>query len=120
MIQNPAIYEQASDLLLALWRAVDPDFKERYKADIWRIYEDRVRAAAGQNGTLARFVSQLARSLGGSLGRNETARGIVADIVASGDDHELLRLLREETPYLILLVRLAMKDLKEQWNDEQL
>lgn len=118
-MQNEAIYDQCTALLLAVWRAIDSDFKERYKLKIWRIYEDRICAAAGQNGTLVRFASQLARSLNAPLGRNEATRENVQTILESGADAAMLRALREETPYLILLVRRQMQILKEQWNDDE-
>lgn len=111
------VYNDARDLLYAIWRTVDADFKASYKMTIWRIFEDRVRVAANQNGNIRRFADQLCRSLGASLGRNEDERGEAFKVLRSDNERALLKVLREETSYVVMLVRMEMQNLKELYND---
>jgi len=119
-VENDELYGATTALLHAIWRAVDPDFKERYRLEIWRIFEDRTRVAAGQNGTLSRFASQLARAMNAAIGRDERERHQAQTVIESGQDRQLLRLCREETPYLILLVRQRVADQRAQVEEDDL
>jgi hypothetical protein len=113
MNEERDLYGQATDMLYAAWKGIDPEFKSRYRAKIWQIFEDRIRVAAGQNGNLAGFISQLARSLQAFIGTNAAHRDMARKAIDAGNDRDVLRLLREETPYVVLLIRMEMQKERE-------
>jgi hypothetical protein len=43
----------------------------------------------------------------------------VAGIINSGNDRELLKMLREDTTLLVLLVRVANEERKEEWKKKK-
>jgi len=113
---DEAIYETCVDLLHPIWRGIDADFKSQYPR-IWQMFEGRVRIAANQNGTLTRFISQLCRSMGSHVtGHDELAR--IEEIVSRNVDGVLMRALREDTPYIIMLLRLRVQQIREEMGYE--
>lgn len=112
-------YDLAVALLYAIWHSIDNDFKSAYKMSIWQIFEDRVRVAAGQNGTLVKFASQLARTVNAPIGRNADDRSNAQGVIESGQDRELLRLYREETPYIVMLLRVDVAAKREEYTENE-
>lgn len=106
------VEKAAFNVLYHVWRGIDSDFKSKYKRDIWRIFEDRVRVAANQNGSVRRFVDQLGRMLASDIGRNAEARDEMLAALKA-DDRQVLRRVRQEASYLVLLVRFEMQKVKE-------
>lgn len=118
-MSHEGLYVDAVDLLRVIWRAVDADFKSRYARETWRIYEDRVRSAANQNASLARFANQLVQRMVASLGRNEEDRATSLRVLQSGNDRALLKLFRDETAYLIALVRVRIQGERDAYHVEE-
>lgn len=114
---NDELYASAAALLGSIWRAMDAEFKASYRRTVWKIFEDRARVAANQNATLARFASQLCRALQSSLGRNEADRAAAQAVLASGQDRAILRILRDETPYVVMLLRVEAAERAELYRE---
>lgn len=111
------LHEQAADLLYALWRGASVSLKSRYRMTIWRQFEDTIRASA-YTGSLGRFISEACAKLQGSIGRTTGERTVAAAVLNSGEDRALLKLMREETAYLVLMVRVRAQEDRERWEAE--
>ena len=106
--------EKAAELLDIVWRGIPSDYKSRYRMNIWQQFEDNIRSAA-YTSSLGKFVNSLCQKLGASIGRNAEDREAAQIILNSGNDRALLKLLRDETTLLVLLVRVANQERREEW-----
>jgi|DewCreStandDraft_4_1066084.scaffolds.fasta_scaffold46606_2 hypothetical protein len=83
---------------------VKTDYKSRYRMTIWDQFQSEIRSAA-YTGSLARFINSICSRMGIDPGRNESERQVIEEIVQSADDRVALKMLREETTLLVLMVR---------------
>jgi len=113
-LQVMPLHQMAADLLMVIWRGVPRDYKSRYRMSIWQQFEDRVRSAA-YTSNLGKFVNSLCLSLSATVGTNAADREIADRILNGGNDRALLKLLREETTLLVLMVRVANQERREEW-----
>jgi hypothetical protein len=100
----------ATDLLTPLWRGINPDYKRRYVFNIWQQAEDNIRSAA-YTSKLSTFLAKITQRLGIVLYADDTEK--VAGVIQSGEDKAILKMLRDETALLVLLVRVANEERKE-------
>jgi len=91
-------------LLTPIWRGLDADYKRKYARTIWQQFEDALRSAA-YTSSLARWYETLGRKL--ALRVRSEDQAAIASVLGSGDDRALLRMIRDETSYLVVLVRVA-------------
>jgi hypothetical protein len=108
---SPSREHLAERLLAPLWRALDRDYKRQYARNIWEQFEGQVRSAA-YTSRLQRFLQHLTGRLPIVLARAEDVAS-VASIIGGGHDRAVLKLLREEAAYLVLLVRVANEERKQ-------
>lgn len=103
---------QAAGLLAAIWRGIPNSYKSRYRRTIWQQFEDNIRSAAYTN-SLGKFINNLCLALGVEIaGRDvETINGLLRDT----NDRALLKLLRDETTLLVLMVRVENQARREEW-----
>lgn len=104
-------------MLMAIWRGIPADFKSRYRMNIWQQFEDQIRSAA-YTSNLGKFVNSLCSKLQATVGRNAEERVYGEKVLNSGQDRALLKLLRDETTLLVLMVRVANQKRREQWEAE--
>lgn len=105
----------ASQLLWPLWRCIEEGYKDRYKREIWDHFENAVRSAA--------YTGKLTTYLANFQARIPTALQLqymkpINKIISSGSDDVILDWLRDETTYLVILVRLKNQDRRETWLEE--
>lgn len=98
----------ATDLLTPLWRGISPDYKRKYARSIWQQFEDNLRSAA-YTGHLSTFYAKIVQRLDILLHKDDTEK--VAAIL-HGEDKAKLKMLREETTLLVLLVRVSNEERK--------
>jgi hypothetical protein len=98
------IHDRATALLLPIWAGIQPEYKSKYKFTIWRQFEDQVRSAAYTT-TLSLFLSRICSRLNVTL--HDDALTDICMIVRGGQDREVLRVLRDESAYIVTRVRLA-------------
>lgn len=110
---DQALREQAAQLLGLIWRGTPADYKSRYRRTIWQQFEDQVRSAA-YTGNLGRMVNSLCLRLGATLGTNAEDREQAGAMLAVADERALLKLLREETTLIVLMVRIANQERQAQ------
>lgn len=104
----------ASQLLLVVWKSIDPEYKSQYRAEIWRQFEERIATAARMTATLQAFLSRLSGMLRiASLGTDEQARAFVMDVLHGqfGDTDEILQVMRNHPTLCAVQVRV--------WNDQE-
>jgi len=110
------MHQTAADLLTAIWRGIPNNYKSRYRRNIWQQFEDNVRSSA-YTSNLGKFVSTLCWKLQAQIGGEDSAD--VERILNGGHDRALLKLLREETTLLVLMVRVANQERQEAWRNRQ-
>lgn len=104
-------------MLAAVWRGIPASYKSRYRRNIWQQFEDNIRSAAYTN-NLGKFINSLCLNL------NVEIRGVddvelVNDALREGSDRAMLKLMREETTLLVLVVRLWNQERREEWEARQ-
>lgn len=109
--------ELAATLLKIIWRGIPADYKSRYRMTIWQQYEDEIRAAA-YTSSLAKFVNTLCFHLRADIGKNEKERAVAEDILRTADERQMLKMLREETTLLVLMVRVDNEEKRDEWIKE--
>ena len=112
------LQQQAANLLAAIWRGVPADYKSRYRMSIWQQFEDQIRSAAYTN-NLGKFVNSLCLKLGATVGRNEAERREAFAVLDTAEAGPLLKLMREETTLLVLMVRVQNQERREEWDARQ-
>jgi hypothetical protein len=111
-MEMDAIHERSAALLTAIWRGVPNSYKSRYRRTIWQQFEDQIRSAAYTN-SLGKFVNNICLALGVEiLGKDVET---VNDVLRGGEDRALLKLLRDETTLLVLMVRVENQARSEEW-----
>lgn len=113
-MENQEIRSKAADLLKAIWRGTPADYKSRYRMTIWTQFENQVRSAAYTN-NLAKFINQLCLKLNADVGRTAGDRAEVELITNSGKDREILKILRDETTLICLMVRVDNQEKRDEW-----
>lgn len=101
-------------LIRSIWDGVPRDYKSRYRLTIWDQFENEIKSAA-YTSSLPVFVTRLCQRLGASLGRTPEERAVVESILKHGEDKTVLRIIREETAYLVLLVRIDNQEKRDEW-----
>lgn len=106
------IHKMAAELLAIVWRGIPPHFKSRYRLTIWEQFENQVRSAA-YTANLGKFVNSLCLKLSAAIGLNAADREQADVILQSGQDRLLLKVFREETTLIVLMVRVANQERRD-------
>lgn len=100
----------ASDLLTPLWQGIQSDYKAKYARTVWQQFENQIKSAAYTE-KLSLFLSRITERLNISIGESHTVK--VAAFIQCGDDKMVLKMLRDDTALLVLLVRVANEERRE-------
>lgn len=114
--QRTIYRNRATAILLAIWDSVPLDYKRKYALNIWEQFQNAVSVAARTN-LLSKFYESLHRKFDTQPIRKE-AQEMVAHIMEAGEDRLLLKLIREETAYLVLSTRVLNEERKERREGE--
>ena len=109
--------ELTATLLKIIWRGIPADYKSRYRRTIWEQFENEIRSAA-YTGSLAKFINSLCSRLQVDLGRTEAERAVAQEILKGADDRAMLKMLREETTLLVLMVRVDNEEKRNEWAEK--
>src|SRR6266496_3566640 len=99
-----AVYLAAS-LLKAVWSQIDPEFKSKYRMDIWTQVETNVAACARMSSTLTKFLSSLCGKFQvATPGRDEQERQFVDLLLHGqyGSPESVLKALRDYPQVCVL------------------
>jgi hypothetical protein len=108
--------EVARDLLTPLWRGISADYKGKYARNIWEQFENAVKSAA-YTARAAEFLSRITARLGIKIQTEHVEQ--VRGVVSSGQDRALLKMLRDDTTLLVLLVRADNEERKAEWQKKK-
>lgn len=107
------LHQRAAALLDVIWRGIPAAYKSRYRRNIWQQFEDNVRSAA-YTSNLGKFVNSLCQNLSVAIYGADDIE-LANDALREGSDKTLLKLMREETTLLVLMVRLRNQERREEW-----
>lgn len=100
----------AEKLLWPLWRCVTDDYKSRYKREIWDHFENAVRSAA-YTGSLRTYLANFQGRIPCDLQAQYMAD--IKHVIDTKCDFDILNWLRDETTYMVMLIRLKNQERKE-------
>ncbi len=100
----------ADKFLWGLWRGIEDLYKDRYKRDVWRLFEDAIRSAS-YTSDLKMFLSNIQKKIPITVQKQHLDD--VLSVVNRGEDEKILDWIRDETTYLVILVRLKNEERKE-------
>lgn len=106
----------AENLLWGLWRSISEDYKMKYPRDIWDHFENAMKSAS-YTSSLKSFLTLFQRRLPLDLQAQYT-KGIKS-ILESEKDEEILDWLRNESTYMMMLVRIKNQERKEAFKESQ-
>jgi hypothetical protein len=107
--------EIAEKMVYPLWRCIKPDFKEKYRADAWGMFENFLKSSACQ-ADLMKFFDQFKRLIPYD-GQHNYEKSIL-EVLQSGQDAQILSKFRSECSYLVLLARSMNEERKEQFKNQ--
>ena len=100
-----------------IWRGIPNSYKSRYRRTIWRQFEDNIRSAAYTN-NLGKFVNSLCLALNVEIHGQDDIE-LANDALREGGDKAMLKLMRDETTLLVLMVRLNNQERHDEWKARQ-
>ena len=106
--QEMELISLSARLLKAVWSQIDPEYKAKYRMDIWTQVETNVAACARMSSTLNKFLSSLCGKFQvASPGRNEEERAFVHALLHSEEVNTdaLLKVIREYPQVCVLQLR---------------
>lgn len=113
--QELEIRRIAAVLLRAAWNGIDKEYLSKYRMEIWRMFEERVAAAARTTNSLTFFLSRLSTMFQvAEIGRDDEERHFVMNILAGfyGDPTTILEALRRDPQVCVMLMRIAKDEEK--------
>ncbi len=110
------LHDKVAELLLIIWRGVPLDYRRKY-LNIWEQFENNIRAAA-YTSNLGKFVNSLCLKMNADAGKNKDERLRAERLLRECNSREVLKLLREETTLLVLIVRVAVQERRDAWEAE--
>jgi len=108
----------AATLLKIIWRGIPPDYKRRYRMTIWTQFENEIRAAS-YTSSLAKFISSICTHLRADLGKTAAERAVAEEIIKTADDRTMVKMMRDETTLLVLMVRVDNEEKRNEWLESQ-
>ena len=109
--------QMAANLLMAIWRGIPADYKSKYRMNIWEQFENQVRSAA-YTSNLAKFANSISLKLAATIGVTPEEREQAERILNSGQDRALLKIMREQTTILVLMLRVENQARRDEWEME--
>jgi len=98
-------------LIFPMWRGIDPEYKSKYKRDIWQQFENGLRSAASTS-KLSTFFETFKMRFNIVI-RAEHRSNILAGLQL--DDEKTLTHIREDTAILVLLCQTLNNERKENY-----
>lgn len=74
--------------------------------------------AAAYTSNLGKFVNLLCLKMSAEIGQNVDDQQVANQVLNSGNDRALLKLLRDETTLLVLMVRIKNQETQDKWRAE--
>lgn len=110
------IRQVAAGLLRAVWNGIDRDYLSKYRAEIWRQFEERTAVAARITSSLVSFLSRLAGMFQvAEIGKDDEERRFVALCLEGhyGSPDEILAAFRRDPQVCVMLMRIQKDEEKK-------
>jgi hypothetical protein len=104
------MHEIAADMLEVIWRGVGNEYKSKYRQTIWQQFENVIRGSSYTN-NLGRFINTVCLKFDVQIQVKDV--GQLENILNSGQDKSLLKILRDETTLIVLMVRVRSQKQRE-------
>jgi len=102
----------AEDFVFPLWRCINADFKSKYRADSWGIFENFLKSSAYCE-NLKIFLDKFMRLI--PIEWQHKFEKQILGVIDSGEDDSVLTALRTECAYIVLLTRVLNEEHKEKF-----
>jgi len=102
-------------IITSIWRGIDWDsVSSRRRMKIYEEYENKIKSAS-MTGKISVFLNKLCEKMDSNISGADAPKvlKVIRNIEAQGLDLELLDILRSESAYIVLLMREANNELKE-------
>lgn len=106
----------ADNLLWPLWRSIDDEYKSKYKKEIWQQFENVVKSSTFTR-DLKTFLSKFTSKIPSELNKQNSE--LIMIVIKSNEDEQVLQWLREETTYMVMLIRIKNQERKDAYNESQ-
>lgn len=113
----PGLRQMTTTLLRFIWEGIPADYKSRYRMTIWEQFENEIRAAA-YTSSLPKFINTICLRLRADIGHTSSGRALAEVILRDADEAAMLKMLREETTLLVLMVRVGNEEKRSAWTQE--
>lgn len=97
----------AKSLLVPLFRCISAEYKSKYMREIWEQFENRVRDSA-YTSSLSKFLENMKLRIPITI-ENRYLDDITS-VMNSGQDEEILTVLRSETVHVVLLAQVIVQE----------
>lgn len=104
----------ADNLLWPLWQSIDKDYKREYAKEIWQQFFTVVKSSTFTR-DLKTFLSKFTKKIPSEL--NKKSSELIMTVLNAGEDEQILQWLREETTYMVMLIRIKNQERKDLYNE---
>ena len=113
-MNSEQLRQQAAQMVLILHRSINWDIWGSKRLRYWGILQDTITSKAYTN-SLARWLNGVCQAFDiHTPGWNAEDRQYLEVVLNSGQDRALLKLLREETQLIVLMVRVVQQEAREE------
>lgn len=105
----------AETLLWPIWRGINPDYKEKYKADTWQHFENAIKSAACTS-SLATFLEKCCRKLKAKV-MAKHRKSILSALTLN--DKDTLSFIRKDAQVLVMLVQEMNESRKHEYRSQK-
>lgn len=106
--------EVADNLLWPLWQSIDRDYKKDYAKEIWKHFFNVIISSTFTR-DLKTFLSKFTNKLPCDLNKQNSE--LILQVINTNEDEQILRWLREETTYMVILIRIKNQERKDLYNE---
>lgn len=99
------VYRRAVELALLCYRAIDADYRQRYRMKLWQQVEARIKVAAMTSPTLPRWVQAFLTFPHTEVREPQTLNWLLL----SEEPREILRIYREEPTVVVAFLRAELE-----------
>ena len=101
--------EIVENFLFPLWKSVSIDYKKKYARDVWDHFENALRSATNSK-DLKKFLTIFKKRIPSSINKEDDIS--IMRVVVQDSDNRVLRKIRENTAYLVLMTRIINTEKK--------
>ena len=108
----------AADLLWAVWTEIDPEYKSKYRQNIWEQVETTIAACARMTTNLDKFLSAVCGKLSVAVPGKEEGDCLQVALILQGqyaDPDAILQVIREYPQVVVLKVRVMNDERKREY-----